>query len=199
MRLMFTEETWHSFHQLQAIRYGEALQSQEIDLYMTKLIQDPISVMQYKVDKLLGYNEEDYSVYDQLKMVIYDGHDFQAVMLLKWLDASNLEYPHPTEYATQISFELLYSSECLSSATASEECFAVQVMYNGTPLEFADVCKENPKLCSYKEFIDNIESKSYRGPHADELVLACDTSIQQPEVPSLSPFNYLPIVIALHR
>ena len=51
-----------------------------------------------------------------MKMFVYDGHDSQAVTLLRWLQATNIDYPEPTVYATQISFELLYSEDCIDEA-----------------------------------------------------------------------------------
>ena len=57
---------------------------------------------------LLG-ETENIDVLDQMKVMMYDGHDTQAVNILKWLYPTNLTYPQPTVYATQISAELLYS------------------------------------------------------------------------------------------
>ena len=124
MEWAFTEETWHIMNQLQAIRLGESLQGQDLNLYMTKLVQAPMSILRYKVDRKLN-KVDPISVYDELKMFTYDSHDTQAVNLLRWLNASNVEYPQPTVYATQISFELLYSDSCLQGDEASEECFSV--------------------------------------------------------------------------
>lgn len=76
------------------------------------------------------------------------------------------------EYAAQISFELLYSSECLQSQKPSEACFSVQVLYNGRALEFNDDCQRGD-LCTYAEFLAYLDRRSYKGPHADNLRLAC--------------------------
>lgn len=72
---------------------GEALQGQHLDLYMTKLLDAPLRVMKYKVDSLLGRDTSQIPVLNQLKMFTYDSHDTQAVILLRWLNASNIEYP----------------------------------------------------------------------------------------------------------
>ena len=140
MEWTFTEETWHMMHQLQAIRLGESIQGEDRKIYMSKLMEVPMSILKYKVERMLG-RVSALPVYDQLKMFTYDGHDTQAIILLSWLNASNLEYPQPTVYATQISFELIYSDACLQEEEANEECFAIQVLYNGAPLEFAGVCQ----------------------------------------------------------
>ena len=171
MRQYFTDETWHMMHQLQAIRLGESLKGEDLNLYMTKLTQHPLSILSYKVDRMLG-RVQSHPASDQVKMFTYDGHDTQAVNLLRWLDASNLDYPHPTVYATQVSFELLYSDECLSKKP-SEACFSVQVMYNGIFLEFEGACAQ-VELCTYREFMDYLSEKKYAGPHSDDLRLACD-------------------------
>ena len=67
---------------------------------MWKVTRDPLDVLQYKVDRMLGRVAEPIPAYDKLKLFIYDGHDTQAVLMLKWLAATNLEYPQPTDYAT---------------------------------------------------------------------------------------------------
>ena len=112
MQWEFTEETWHTMNQLQAIRLGESLRGEDRNLYMTKLLEAPMSVLKYKVERMLG-KVDPMPIYDHLKMFTYDSHDTQAVILLRWLNASNLEYPQPTVYGTQISFELLYSDSCI--------------------------------------------------------------------------------------
>ena len=68
--------------------------------------------MQYKVDRMLA-QKDPISAFDEVKLFAYDGHDTQAVNMLKWLNPSNIEWPAFTEYASQIAFELLYSDVCL--------------------------------------------------------------------------------------
>ena len=51
--------------------------------------------------------------FDKIKLFAYDGHDTQAVNMLKWLNPTNIDWPTFTEFASQISFELLYSEKCL--------------------------------------------------------------------------------------
>ena len=84
---------------MQPIRIGEGWNDQDLALFMTKLVQVPMTILTYKVDRLLGRVNE-ISMFEELKVFIYDGHDAETVPLLRWLNASNLDYPHPTVYAS---------------------------------------------------------------------------------------------------
>ena len=68
--------------------------------------------------------------YEQMKLMMYDGHDTQAVNMLSWLHPTNIEYPQATVYATQVSAELYYSQSCLELGDMTyeqkrAECFSV--------------------------------------------------------------------------
>ena len=96
--------------------------------------------------------------------------------LLKWLNATNFaDIPKLTinAKASQVTFELLYSEECLEQIN-NEECFSVQVLFNNMALEFVDDCQD-AALCTYLEFITYVEVKiAYKGPYADNLKQACE-------------------------
>ena len=94
--------------------------------------------------------------------MMFDAHDTQAINTLIWLNPTNVEFPQPTVYATEISAELLISEECLERSYLDEaqkraECFHIQMLYNGKVLEFDGTCKK-PGKCSYTEFRDFIDS-----------------------------------------
>ena len=119
------------------------------------MVKDPLlKMMTYKVDNMLGRVESN-PVYDQLKLYIHDMHDTTMLIMLAWLNASNLIRPQPTRYASQISYELLYSEKCLAARDEienPEECFSVVVTFDNKVLEFEDICAE-PALCTWPEFI----------------------------------------------
>ena len=54
MEWTFTDETWHLVSQMTAIRQSEALKGENLNLYMWKVTRDPLDVLQYKVDRMLG-------------------------------------------------------------------------------------------------------------------------------------------------
>ena len=43
-------------------------------LYCTKMIEIPLSVLKYKVERMLG-RKDPIVAYDQLEMFTYDGHE----------------------------------------------------------------------------------------------------------------------------
>ena len=92
---------------------NETLQGEDLDLFCTKMLRDPLDLMRYKVDRKLGKTGP-IAAYDQLKLFIHDAHDTTMLLFLRWLQASNLTYPQPTRYGSQVGFELFYSEKCLS-------------------------------------------------------------------------------------
>ena len=110
---LFTEESWHNMHMLQAIYMG-SMKSDEMKIFCSKLVDRPLQLLDYKVGRLVGEITESIDVFEQMKVMIYDGHDSMAVPYLKWLHPTNIEYPQPTTYATEISIELHYSPKCIS-------------------------------------------------------------------------------------
>ena len=69
--------------------------------------------MRYKVDRKLGRTDP-IPAFDNLKLFIHDAHDTSMLLFLRWIQATNLVYPQPTKYASQISLELFYSEKCLA-------------------------------------------------------------------------------------
>ena len=110
---LFNEELWQDMNMLQAIYLG-SLKSDIIKMACSKLVDRPLQLLDYKVGRLVGEITESIDVFEQMKVMMYDGHDENAVPYLKWLHPTNIEYPQPTEYATEISIELHYSPKCIS-------------------------------------------------------------------------------------
>ena len=173
---MFDDELWHKMEQMQTLG-NESLQGEDLDLFCTKMMRHPLQVMRYKVDRMLG-KVESVPAFDQLKIFIHDAHDTSMLLLLRWLQASNLTYPQPTRYGSQVVFELFYSQQCLSQEDKTveeleDECFSVQVLFDGKALEFADFCAE-PAFCRFSEFMNYVGNEIvYKGPHSDDLWEAC--------------------------
>ena len=78
-------------HSLQAIYLG-CLKYEEIALFVSKMWHRPLQVIDYKVQSLLGTTKS-LDALDQMKLMIYDAHDTQAVNTLIWLQPTNLEFP----------------------------------------------------------------------------------------------------------
>ena len=115
-----------------------------------------------------------------MKLYMIDGYDTLFIAIMEWLNATNIDYPEYIVYASQMSIELMYSSECIDEEP-SEECFSVLLRYNGNPLKFEGVCSD-PALCTYTEFTNYLNTIWYSGENADDLYKACDAS-------SLGPFD----------
>ena len=131
----------------------------------------PFAILDYKVNSLLGKVKSPISVFDRMKLFIYEGHDTNLVNFLLFLGPTNRGDLH-SYLATQIITELHYSEECLQSEEAGEQCFAVQITRNDEPLEFEGSCKD-PKLCTYPEFSAYIGKLWYREPGFMDWEEAC--------------------------
>ena len=59
-----------------------------------------------------------------MKLYIIDGYDTLFIAILEWLNATNIDYPEFSVFASNLAIELLYSSECMASEP-SEDCFSV--------------------------------------------------------------------------
>ena len=160
MEWTFTEEDEKLMHYLSTIVFGSFLDDDLLALYGSNILDRPLAVLNYKVNKLLGQVESPNDEFDKLKLFMHEGHDSQLKILTKFLKPSNLDNLH-TYYASQLVFELLYSEECIKSKEKSEKCFAVQILLNAKPLEFEGACRD-PKLCTYTEFRANIDKIWFR-------------------------------------
>ena len=134
----FTEEELRTMKVLDAVVLGESLKGQSRALFIGKLLDKPLHLLEYKVKSMLDQldTSESQAVLDKMKLFVYDGYDTTLVNLLRWLNATNVNYPESTVFSSHISIELLYSSECMESESRGEDCFSVLMRYNGNPLEF---------------------------------------------------------------
>ena len=138
MKWQFTEQQYDEMDKLQPILLG-ILQGEDLALYVSKLFDRPFGVLDYKVGRILGEIKKPVQVLENMKVMMYDGHDTQCVNILNWLHPTNLEYPKPTQFATEISIELQYSDICLkqTSGASKRDCIKVKWLFNGEALEFA--------------------------------------------------------------
>ena len=103
---------------------GQALDEDMVAMFISKLLDSPLRALRYKAERLIDPTKtsmERIDVFDELRMFVQEGHDSQAINLLNWLKPTNIEFPQPTVYATQISFELRYSATCLEAASTKDE------------------------------------------------------------------------------
>lgn len=130
--------------------------------------------MKARVEQILNNNTE----LDTLRYFLYSAHDVQVANVLHWLEPveyENVDVP----YVSNFHFELHYNEEtCLSNSQVlnkQEECFTVKTLYNGQPLKFS-TCLEANQLagrhsdrCTFKDFVEHINSLSFKG----DLARAC--------------------------
>lgn len=130
---------------------------------MTKLMAVPVEKLKQRVQQLLAGNAGD----DQLKFMIYSGHDDQVSNLMVWLNPVGYDMID-VPYAATVTFELHYDNDCLK-ATKDESCFTVHVLHQGNPLKLQTCLDANKKrgspspICSYQDFMTHLQSISYQG------------------------------------
>ena len=86
-----------------------------ITLWSQLILEAPLAVLQYKVDRKLERVESN-PVYDQLKIFIHEAHEGTLYSLLGWLNASNMNGDEIVDFASQMQAELFYSERCLASS-----------------------------------------------------------------------------------
>ena len=94
----FTEETWQKLTSLRQIFLGIDL-GEKNALYASKVLDQPLAVLNYKVLRMLEITGEVSSL-DQLKLFMYDGHDIQLILLLKWLKPTGFDHSIYKKYAS---------------------------------------------------------------------------------------------------
>lgn len=90
----------------------------------------------------------------KIKFLSYSTHDWTVSQLLLFLDAENGSFEN-IPFASSVMLELHSTEEC-----SDEECFWVEVIYNGKALSFEGDC-EDATRCSYPEFMDMIQFKGF--------------------------------------
>lgn len=88
------------------------------------------------------------------KFLSYSTHDWTVSQLLLFFDADNGHFD-VIPFASSVIMELHSSDEC-----SNEDCFWVEVIYNGVHLEFSEECEEANR-CTLPEFMSMIEFKGF--------------------------------------
>ena len=158
----FTDDLWLEMNELQRVYLTDWFTPDTRALLNSRELRKPMEIMQLKVDAELGIKKHD----TDLKYFIFSSHDTQVDNMVVWL-TQNKTYFDYTPYASQVMFELNYSEKCIEE-TPSENCFGVDVIYNGETL---DLCSGSS--CTYPAFKEYMASIWYSGPHADDLDAAC--------------------------
>eukprot|EP00347_Sterkiella_histriomuscorum_P000163 403376932 len=161
----FTNEVWANSRNIQKWILTLPQGDEGRALLQTKAMEFPLKVMSDRLQSII--KQKDDLKRDELKYVIYSGHDDQIANLLMWLDPYHYEFLD-VPYTSNVYFELHYDDECLTQV-GDESCFSVHVIHEGRPLSF-DTCldgniKRNSKSknCSYTDFIEHINKIKYQG------------------------------------
>ena len=124
-------------------------------LYISKQLRLALDEMRNFADAQI----DDSIQAPKVKFLSYSTHDWTvAQMLLFFFNEETQEQVEKFEvlpYASSFMLELHSTNEC-----KSEECFWVEVMYNGKVLSFDDDC-ENEKRCTYPEFIQLLNARGF--------------------------------------
>ncbi|CDW71215.1 major acid phosphatase map (histidine-acid phosphatase) [Stylonychia lemnae] len=159
-RYKFSVEEWYYMRQSQRIVLSKGLNDQAKKLYGTKFFRKPLKAMADRFNDLINGNDNP----DQLRYMIYSGHDDQIVNIIDWLNPQGHEYIDAT-YTSTIYFELFYDTDCLKANPKSHSCFEMHMRHNGVPIKF-DTCVNNNMqaqsgsiLCKYDDFLTYMNSK----------------------------------------
>jgi hypothetical protein len=101
-----------------------------------------------------GQSLESSMTSSKIKFLSYSTHDWTLSQLLLFLDAENGHF-EVIPFASNVMIELHSSEGC-----SKEDCFWVEVIYNGKTLSFDGDC-EDATQCSYDEFMDMIQFKGF--------------------------------------
>ena len=125
------------------------------NMYISKMLRLPLTMMSRKVDKEVdSTNDFELPAAPKVKFLSYSTHDWTVAQLLLFLDADNGSF-EVLPFASSVLLELHSTEEC-----SIEDCFWVEVIYNGVPLAFEDECLE-PTRCTYPEFMHMIQFKGF--------------------------------------
>lgn len=117
------------------------------NMYVSKQLRLPLSMMSKIVD---SSGEKSPMV----KFLSYSTHDWTVAQSLLFFAADNGLF-EVLPFASNIIIELHSTDEC-----KSEDCFWVEVIYNGKVLEFADDCA-SPGQCTFPEFMFLLQMKGF--------------------------------------
>ena len=146
---------------------------------MSRLLRKPLKVMEKRVAATLGMRQglfsEPNSDGNELKFLIYSAHDTQVDNMMVFLTQSKESFDY-IPYASQVTFELKHSSQCVAGGRGLE-CFGVSVLFNGEPMTFdqcsGDGFSTDGSGCTWREFKHFMDSIWYSGKFKRDLNKAC--------------------------
>ena len=140
-------------------------------LFLSRMMRKPLQHMRSKVNQALG--KEQAGPENNLKYMVYSAHDDQVDNMMVWLNPTNYEMDYVL-FASQVFFELSYSKTCLANEP-SENCFHVEVLYNGNKLTLpgCTLYAKEATGCSFPDFMTYMKSIWYTGPFENNLDEAC--------------------------
>ncbi|CDW79735.1 major acid phosphatase map (histidine-acid phosphatase) [Stylonychia lemnae] len=156
----FSAIEWFYLKQSQKIVISKGLNKKAKRLYGTKFFRKPLEAMANRFNDLINGIDDP----NQLRYMIYSGHDDQIINIIDWLNPQDHYYVE-TPYASTIIFELFYDTECLRASPKSPSCFQIQIRHNGNPIKFDRCVTNNMKAgsrqihCKYDDFLAYMNSK----------------------------------------
>jgi len=168
----FDANTYYEMRTLQKIELVGMFTRDTRRLAFSRMMRKPLEAMQNRVDELLGAEVKA----NPLRYAVYSAHDDQISNMMEWLHPNNVHMDYVL-FASQVVFELMFDEECVASSGATEDCFRVDVRWNGNNLGF-DACKASAHLdgtgCSYTDFKNQMAGIWYDGMSSTNLDVACD-------------------------
>jgi len=122
-----------------------------LNMYISKMLRLPLAFMTKIAD---GVIDHDLESLPKSKFLSYSAHDWTVAKLLLFLDADNGLFD-VIPFASSVMLELHSTEDC-----ASEECFWVEIIYNGKHLEFDSDCADKTR-CTYPEFMQLLQYKGF--------------------------------------
>eukprot|EP00347_Sterkiella_histriomuscorum_P016816 403351747 len=152
-RYNFTNEEWYYNRYVQMLTLTLDFLDYSRQLYITKMLRKPLKHIQSRIDDILGLNK--YADQDNLRILIYSGHDVQISNLLHQLQPREYNQIVDIPYSSLVTFELFYDSSCVEQfkngkingqmGSKGHDCFEVKIYFNGNPLTF-DQCQGDDEI-----------------------------------------------------
>ena len=112
------------------------------NMYVSKQLRLPLNLM----SRYVGGEQK-----SNVKYLSYSTHDWTVAQMVLFFNADNdqlaIDKDEVVPFASHTMIELHSSEFC-----TNEDCFWVEVHYNGKLLEFSENCKEAAR-CTYPEFM----------------------------------------------
>lgn len=134
----FDANTYLEMRALQKIDLTYMFSRNTRRLVFSRILRKPLEEMGLRVDRLLNRINST----SPLRYIVYSAHDDQISNMMEFLHPTNVQMDY-VKFASQVTFELYYDEECISSTNASEECFSIKVYNNGELLELKECGEAN--------------------------------------------------------